>query len=1078
MEAERRQVTILFTDMVGFTTFSERSGEEAAFTLMRSLSKLMDDAVREQGGVVQSFTGDGIMAVFGAPVAFEDAPLRACRAALSILQRLKTDGSDLEIKHGVRPHLRIGLNTGAAVVGKVQGGADAGVTVLGDTVNFAARLQALAEADSTVMSEATHRSVQGMVEASFAGEHSIKGKSEAQKVYRLDGIRHGATRFEAAVSRGLSTFVGREHELEVLQRGLAEARSQLRVIDIAAEPGMGKSRLLHEFRQRVGKERAFVLSGNCSPDGQQTPFLPFVEVVRGLFRVSAGEAEKDVAQKLEIGLTSLGLHSTRNLGLLLHLLGLKVPEGGLAGLDGDLIGLRTRELLQQLLDARCSLSPVVMVIEDLHWIDSVSEELLGKIVDSESKLKLLLLTTHRSEFASPWLDRAVVTQLHLEPLPVGDIRRLVQARLGVEVLPEALARQMAEKAEGSPLFAEEIVSFLTERELVHAKGGKLEFDPGAVAAALPASVQSILNARVDRLSPKDRALLQAASVIGRRFDTELLAVAAEETDIDNRLASIQALDLVHTDGGSTDYVFKHTLVRDALYESLLTERRQGLHARIAEEIEHRSGNRLAEVAEILAYHYSHTSRVGKAFAYLSLAGTKSLSIYSLDEAATHLTAALALLDQNPDCASDAQVTDFLVSYLSLLDLSAQVKREIDVLTRYLARIDRLGDDPRAVLIRTVYIVALGASARYREAAAMQRETSRMADRLGDAGSKAWALVNEILVSTTVEPKPLHEFEILKTEAIKAASDTTEAIIQKSARELDEPQQVAWTSSLFRCRWTWVVIGFEEAVRGRMNHARDAARELVQVGRRLNDPRSTGFGLRLLSMIALLSESYAEALEYSEQSLAVAVTPVDRNLCTGFKLSALVALRRTEEGAMLLEAHRRRCVADGHLAQLNSTDTIFGVCKILQGNIRGGLRLIEEAILRNEKEGFRDMADWARLLLAEIYLQFIAGNEKPPLPTLLRNLPTLLRNLPILVRVMVTAPSRIPDLLKRVLANPHFDPAGHHIGRAQMILGLFYKVKKKRALALQHLTEAKRILSQFGQTPILARVDTALAELEQ
>ena len=1069
MEAERRQVTVLFTDMVGFTTFSERSGEEAAYTLMRSLSKLMGECVREQDGVVQTFTGDGVMAVFGAPIAFEDSPLRACRTAVAILQRLKEAGPDLEAKHGVRPQMRIGVNTGAAVVGKVEDSAGAGITVLGDTVNFAARLQALAEPDSVLMSEATHRLVQGMVEASFAGEHTTKGKSEAQKVYRLDGIRHGATRFEAAVSRGLSTFVGRELELEVLERGLAEARPQLRVIDIAAEPGMGKSRLLHEFRQRVGKERAFVLSGNCSPDSQQTPFLPFIEVVRGLFRVSAGEAEKDVAQKLEIGLTSLGLHSTRNLGLLLHLLGLKVPEGVLAGLDGVLIGLRTRELLQQLLDARCSLSPVVMVIEDLHWIDSVSEELLGKIVDSESKLKLLLLTTHRPEFAPPWLDRAVVTQLRLEPLPVGDIRRLVQARLGVEFLPEALARQVAKKAEGNPLFAEEIVSFLTERELLHAKGGKLEFDPGAMAVGLPASVQSILSARVDRLSPKDRALLQAASVIGRRFDSELLAVAAKETDIDNRLSAMQALDLVHTDGGSTDYVFKHALARESLYESLLTERRQGLHARIAEEIEHRSGNRLAEVAEILAYHYSHTSRVGKAFAYLSLAGTKSLSIYSLDEAATHLTAALALLDKNPDCASDAQVADFLLSYLILLESSAQVKREIDVLTRYLARIDRLGDNPIAVLIRSVYIAALLLNARYREAAAMHRETSRMADRLGDAGSKAWALVNEIQLSTLVEPKPLHEFEILKTEAIKAASDATEALIQKSARELYGLLQVAWASGLFRL--TWMVIGFEEAVRGRMNDARDAAHELVQVGRLLNDPRSTGFGLWLLSLIALHSDSYAEALEYSEQSLAVAVTPVDQNLCTVSKLTALVLLRRTEEGAMLLEAYRRCCVADGQLARLNITDTIFGVCKILQGNIRDGLRLIEEAILRREKEGYQFMADWSRLYLAEIYLQIIAGNEKLPLPT-------LLWNLPILVRVVVTAPSRIPDLLKRVLANPHFDPAGHHIGRAQMILGLFYKVKKKRALALQHLSEAKRILSQFGQTPILARVDTALAELGQ
>jgi hypothetical protein len=201
------------------------------------------------------------------------------------------------------------------VVGKVQEGADAGVTVVGDAVNFAARLQALAKPDSVLMSEATHRLVQGMVETSFAGEHSIKGKSEPQKIFRLDGIRHGATRFEAAVGRGLSTFVGREHELDVLERGLTAARSELRVIDIGAEPGMGKSRLLHEFRRRIGKDRTFILSGSCSSDGQQTPFLPFIEVVRGSFRVSAGEAERDVAQKLGMGLTSLGLHSARNLGL-------------------------------------------------------------------------------------------------------------------------------------------------------------------------------------------------------------------------------------------------------------------------------------------------------------------------------------------------------------------------------------------------------------------------------------------------------------------------------------------------------------------------------------------------------------------------------------------------------------------------------------------------------------------------------------------------------------------------------------------------------------------------------------------
>ena len=278
---------------------------------MQSLAKLMEDAVGEQGGVVQGFTGDGVMAVFGAPAALEDAPLRACRAALAILERLKTAGGDLEARHGLRPQLRIGVNTGLAVVGQVQGGASAGVTVLGDTVNVAARLQAKAEPATAVMSEAMHRLVEGLVEASFAGEHEFKGKTEPQKVYRLDSIRQGATRFGAAVGRGLSAYVGRERELDVLERGLAEARGELRVIDVMAEPGMGKSRLLHEFRQRIGKEQAFVLSGNCSPDGQQTPFLPFIEVVRGSFQVSTGESEKEITRKLEMGLTALGLHSQR-----------------------------------------------------------------------------------------------------------------------------------------------------------------------------------------------------------------------------------------------------------------------------------------------------------------------------------------------------------------------------------------------------------------------------------------------------------------------------------------------------------------------------------------------------------------------------------------------------------------------------------------------------------------------------------------------------------------------------------------------------------------------------------------------
>ena len=233
-----------------------------------------------------------------------------------------------------------------------------------------------------------------------------------------------------------------------------------------------------------------------------------------------------------MGLTAHGISSVRNLGLLLNLFGLKVPDGALTGLDGLLTGLRTRELLLELLEARCRLSPVVMVIEDLHWIDSVSEELLVKVVGANAKMRLLILTTRRPEYTPPWHHLPAVTDLPLQPLPIGHIRQLVRARLGVQSLPDSLAREITEKAEGNPLFAEEMVSYLTERSIVRVGASELEFDVNAVAAALPTSVQSLLTARVDRLPGKDRALLQAASVIGRQFDPQLLGTTVAEQHVD------------------------------------------------------------------------------------------------------------------------------------------------------------------------------------------------------------------------------------------------------------------------------------------------------------------------------------------------------------------------------------------------------------------------------------------------------------------------------------------------------------------------------------------------------------------
>jgi class 3 adenylate cyclase len=1048
VDAERRQVTVLFTDMVGFTIFSERSGEEAAYTLMRSLSKLMGEAVREQGGVVRGFTGDGIMAVFGAPVAYEDAPLRACRAALSILERLKAAAPGLEAKHGVQPQMRIGLNTGPAVVGQVEDGAGAEVTVLGDTVNFAARLQALAEPDSVFLSETTHHLLQGMVNASFAGEHRIKGKSESQKLYRLDSLRPGATRFSAAVTRGLSNFVGRERELQVLEQEFDKASSGLCVCDIVAEPGMGKSRLLYEFRRRIEPDRAIVLAGSCSSDGQQTPFFPFIEVVRGAFNVRTGEAGRDVAQKLEIALKALGLYSVRNIGLLLHLLGLNVPSDALTDLDGALIGVRTRELLQQLLATRCRLSVVVMLVEDLHWIDSASEQVLGDIVGSETNLKLLLLTSRRREYTPTWLDRPGVARFNLEPLPAKEVRRLVQSRLGVESISDGLAQRLTDKAEGNPLFAEEIVTFLIERGIVRTAAGKLEFDASALGEALPSSVQSLLAARVDRLAAKDRILLQAASVIGRRFDPALLAAATEELDdIDGRLATMQAHDLVHVAEKAGDYVFKHALVRDALYQSLLAEARRALHLKIAQEIERRSGNRMTEVAETLARHYSQTDRADKAFTYLAMAGAKGLAAYSFEEADSHFAAAIALLDKHPESASNQQVADLLVDYTLYLDLSIEHRPLTQIVERFMPRLDRAGDSHQRVLVQHHFTLALLWTGRYHDALKAQRKLSEMAGRLHDARSSAYALASEIHLSTVLEPKPAGVFDEVSREALAAAANINDPYLQ--------------------CFLRWAV-GWDEFHRGHVTKAHRAAEELLTVGRHMNDPRSIGFAMHLQSWIAIISDDYAGALNFADIGMSMARTRFDKEGARNAKIAALLLLRRPEAFAMIRD-FKDVCAANAWHWHTVSTDAMWAVALVLDGQIGRGLRWMLKSIARRDREGYRFAADWYRMNLSEIYLEIISGKDKPPPKVLARNVLTL-------AVVILTAQKRISVLVEQVRRNPHLDPAGHFSGRCEMILGLLHKAKKRRQPAAKHLTEAKRIFLQFGATPILQRVESALAEL--
>ena len=564
-QGERRQITVLFADMAGYTAVSERLGEEGAYELIQPIYAIMADAVRELAGTVQDFTGDGIMALFGVPAALEDAPLRGCRASLLIQQRLAEAMPAMELRFGFRPQMRIGINSGPAVVGRVGAGGEARVTAIGDTVNLASRLQSLAEPGTVLLSEAANQLVQGLVASEFLGEFSIKGKSEAQRVYRLIGVTEGADpeSFGASVRRGLTAFVGRDQELARLEGCAQDALSGMHVVDIVGEPGIGKSRLLYEFRQRIDRKQFSLLSSDCSPDGRQTAFLPFIEVVRSSFQIQAGTNKADAARQLESGLTALALDSEEIRGLLLNLPWTPDAQWGIdrprRGHDRSAHARFAAQAVDGALQTEACRAPDRGSALDRQCLRGPFGQERG--ARETVAARDCLLPQAR---ISASLVASGRTTIALAPLSTQATSDIVQSRLGEDMSTPALLELIVDRADGNALFAEEIAGYLKERLSGQgAPGG--DFDLAAVAAVMPASIQALLTARVDALDAPDREMLQAAAVIGRRFGPDLLAAVATR-DAEQRLIPMQALDFVQRDQATGEFVFKHALVRDALYE--------------------------------------------------------------------------------------------------------------------------------------------------------------------------------------------------------------------------------------------------------------------------------------------------------------------------------------------------------------------------------------------------------------------------------------------------------------------------------------------------------------------------------
>ena len=523
LEGERKQVTVLFADVSGFTSISEQLDPEEVHQLMNRAFELMLGEVHRYEGTINQFLGDGIMALFGAPIAHEDHAQRAVHAALGMHRVLQGYGAELQRTQGIVFRVRLGLNTGLVVVASIGDNLRMDYTAVGDTTNLAARMLNLAEPGQVVIAEDTQKAVSGYFVTRPLGAQTIKGKAEPVNAYEVVRARGLRTRLEVGAERGLTPFVGREHELALLQERWAEARAgRGQVISLMGEAGIGKSRLLLEFQGRLADEPVTWLTGRCISYGKEMAYLPIIDLLKHNFQVDEGDDDATIIAKIERGMEALGAALQPAIPHVKYLLSVPPGDDAVLRLDAQQRRLKLFEALRAMMLQGGQRRPLVLVVEDLHWIDKTSEEVLLHLADSIPAAPVLLLVTYRPGYQNPFGERTYTTRLGLRTLSDHDSLRLAAGMLAMAEFPPELRDLIVRKAEGNPFFLEEVLKSLLEVGALRQRDGRYVLTKHVSEIYVPNTIQDVIMARIDRLEEAPKKALQLASVIGREFTVRLL----------------------------------------------------------------------------------------------------------------------------------------------------------------------------------------------------------------------------------------------------------------------------------------------------------------------------------------------------------------------------------------------------------------------------------------------------------------------------------------------------------------------------------------------------------------------------
>jgi class 3 adenylate cyclase/tetratricopeptide (TPR) repeat protein len=649
LDGERKTVTALFADIKGSMELMQDLDPEEARAIVDPALKLMIDAVHQYDGYVVQSTGDGIFALFGAPVAYEDHPQRALYASLRMQEAMRRYSAKLRQAGQLPIEARVGVNTGEVVVRSIAtGGGHAEYTPIGHSTNLAARMQALAPTGSIAATDITRRLCEGYFTFRSLGPTVVKGVSEPVEVFEVAGMGPLHTRLQRAAARGLTRFVGRQREMEALKHAAELAQTgHGQIVAVMAEPGVGKSRLFHEFKL-VSESEWMTLEAFSVSHGKASAYLPLLELLRDYFRILPEDDARTRREKVAGKVVILDQALEDTLPYLYALLGIIEGDDPLAQMDPQIRGRRTRDTIKRILLRESLNRPLAVIFEDLHWIDGETQSLLNLLVDSIATARILLLVNYRPEYRHEWGSRTLYTQLRLDPLGHQSAEVMLDSLLGEAPELAPLKRLVVERTEGNPFFMEEAVqALLDEGALV--RNGEIKLSRPLAELKIPPTVQAVLAARIDRLPAVEKELLQTLAVIGKDLALNVIEAVASQSEerLEPMLTDLQLAEFIYEQPslGGTEYTFKHALTQEVAYHSLLAERRRALHEQTACAIEMLYSHQLEDRCSSFFRHYSLAHQPVKALRYAQMTAEQTLNRGAYSEAASTVENGLKLINE-------------------------------------------------------------------------------------------------------------------------------------------------------------------------------------------------------------------------------------------------------------------------------------------------------------------------------------------------------------------------------------------------------------------------------------------------